>query len=86
MKIYKYILGDGALEIPLGEILDVQIQNGQFVMWALVNPNRNRTTKIYAKFFMTGQEVSIEEYREYNYFKTLVDSMGLVWHVFLKKD
>ena len=35
---------------------------------------------------MTGQEVSIEEYREYNYFKTLVDSMGLVWHVFLKKD
>ena len=86
MKIYKYVLGDGVLEIPLGQILDVQIQDGKFVLWALVNPNRNRTTKIYAKFFMTGQEVSIEEYREYNYFKTLVDSMGLVWHVFLKKD
>ena len=86
MKIYKYVLGDGVLEIPLGQILDVQIQDGKFVLWALVNPNRNRTTKIYAKFFMTGPEVSIEEYREYNYFKTLVDSMGLVWHVFLKKD
>lgn len=86
MKIYKYVLGDGALEIPLGEVLDVQIQNGKFVLWALVNPNRNRTTKIYAKFLMTGQEISIEEYREYSYFKTLIDSMGLVWHVFLKKD
>ena len=86
MKIYKYELGNDAVEIPLGEILDVQIQDGKFVLWALVNPNRNRMTKVYAKFLMTGQEITIEENREYRYFKTLVDSMGLVWHVFLKKD
>ena len=85
MKIYKYEIGEEPIGVPLGEILDIQIQNGKFVMWALVNPHRNRETKIYTKFLLTGQEIDIEEYRAYSYFKTLQDDMGTVWHIFVKK-
>lgn len=84
MKIYKYELGENTVKLPLMEILDVQIQRGKFVMWAVVNEEKHRMASVTSKFYMTGQEVDAEVLKECDFRKTLQDEMGLVWHVFLR--
>ena len=84
MKIYKYDLESEPLEIPLIQILDIQIQDGKFVMWVMVNPERRWKKTIRAKFFQTGQDIPQGTLRGYEYKKTLQDSSGSIWHVFIK--
>lgn len=85
MKIYKYNLMEGAVEAPIMEILDIQLQDGIPVMWALVNEDSSYNKKIEIRLFWTGQEISTEDLKEFEYFRTLQDAMGLVWHVFIKR-
>lgn len=84
MKIYKYELGEEPVKLPLMEILDVQVQRGKFVMWAVVNEEKQRLSKVKSKFYMTGQEINAEVLKECDFKKTLQDEMGMVWHVFIK--
>ena len=87
MKIWKYKLAEGeVLELPLVELLDVQIQHGEFVMWAVVSDNKHRISKVDCKFFMTGQEIDLDTLRHYDHKATLQDDMGMVWHVFIRID
>lgn len=85
MKIFKYSLMEGVVEAPIMEILDIQLQDGIPVMWALVNENSSYNKKIEIKLFWTGQEISTDDLKEFEYFRTLQDAMGLVWHVFIKR-
>ena len=85
MKIYKYNLTDGIVEAPIMEILDIQLQQGVPVMWALVNEGAHNK-RIEVKLFWTGQEVSPNDLKEFEYFRTLQDVMGLVWHIFIKQQ
>ena len=85
MKIYKYNLIEGAVEAPIVEVLDIQLQEGVPVMWALVNEDSSYNKKIEIRLFWTGQEINREVLNEFEYFKTLQDDMGLVWHVFIKR-
>lgn len=85
MKIEQFKLEEGKqLKIPMLEFLDIQIVNGEFVMWAVVNDSRHRMNSVDCKFFMTGQEVDMETLRNYDHKATLRDDMGMVWHVFLR--
>lgn len=84
MKIYKYNLMEGVVEAPITEILDIQLQEGIPVMWALVNEG-SHNKRVEIKLFWTGQEISTDDLKEFEYFRTLQDAMGLVWHVFIKR-
>lgn len=83
--IYKYELepGRNKMDIPLMQLLDIQEQNGRFVFWGLVNPEGiNKYVSI--KMFWTGEEIPNKVINEYDYFKTIQDHNGLVWHVFTR--
>jgi len=84
MRIFKYNLLGGVVEAPIMEILDIQLQDGVPVMWALVNEG-SYDKRIEIKLLWTGQEISAEDLKEFEYFRTLQDAMGLVWHVFIKR-
>lgn len=86
VKIYKYELQEGANEItaPIIQVLDIQLQGELPVMWAYVIVDSRLMRTINIQMLWTGMTVTEELLREYEYFKTLQDSSGLVWHVFLK--
>lgn len=81
MKIYKYPLAiTNAQLMYLPEdhkILSVQVQDGQVMMWALVDDERYSDTKYLIEFFGTGHEVDTE-----GTFIGTVQLSGFVWHVF----
>ena len=82
--VFKYQIMLGGyihLDLPTkAVILDIQIQEGSVVLWAILNtanPMQSRT--LYST--MTGVEVDIN----CSYLlpiKTLTDFRGLVWHIF----
>ena len=84
MKIFKYEVNPGTIKAPILQILDVQIQDGKLVMWALVDEDALQKTVEFAVYW-TGQEIKQEVLKEFEYFRTLQDDMGLVWHVFIKR-
>ena len=84
MKIFKYKVNPGTIKAPILQILDVQIQDGKLVMWALVDEDALQKTVEFAVYW-TGQEIKQEVLKEFEYFRTLQDDMGLVWHVFIKR-
>lgn len=84
MKIYKYEVNAGIVKAPILQVLDVQMQDGRPVMWALIDENALQRTVEFA-IYWTGQEINREVLKEFEYFKTLQDDMGLVWHVFIKR-
>lgn len=81
--IYKYpliLIDSMAIEMhKFAIILDIQIQKKECVLWALVNPNNGyENRKFICKF--TGEEFNYEY--GFDHIKTLIDSNGIVWHIF----
>lgn len=80
---YQITLHHGAvceLSLPFGAvILDVQLQDGKPVLWAIVNPKHATENR---------RIISAWTGHEFNYcygllhIKTLTDDAGLVWHIF----
>ena len=83
MKIYKYNLTDGCVDAPIVQVLDIQFQEGVPMLWGLVSEGA-RQRHIEVQLYWTGREISPEVLKEFKYFRTLQDDMGLVWHVFIK--
>ena len=84
MRIYKYEVNAGTIKAPILQVLDVQMQDGRPVMWALIDENALQRTVEFV-IYWTGQDINREVLKEFEYFKTLQDDMGLVWHVFIKR-
>jgi hypothetical protein len=94
--IYKYPLGSlrhdlvVEVEMPKGaKILDIQMQNGEPMLWAIVNPKHSLRKRVF-HVFGTGFEMEDYEKKHYEYVKTVQQvkpsdvfrSTWLVWHVF----
>ena len=81
--IYKYKIDSGVeIDEPIEKILDIQIQNGFIVLWAIVS-GRQPKSKILFKIFGTGWEV--DDFPGI-YLKTVQDYEGYVWHIFAETD
>lgn len=79
MKIYKYQDGD---PLPEGaDIMDIQVQNGKWTIWAAVDPDAP-LVPCDVQILPTGAEISEEDML--NYFST-VQIGAYVWHVFVKQ-
>ena len=80
--IWKYeIKGMRSIEMPEGaEILTVQNQNNNIVLWILVNPNAEKETRIF-EVYGTGHIIQQNNKFEREYTGTC--QIGeYVWHVF----
>ena len=78
--IYKYILDsqDCTLQLPKGsELLTVQLQNENLILWVLVNPNTNESEERHICIVGTGWDVE----DNMKYITTYMDGY-FVWHVF----
>ena len=85
--IYKYSLGKGPtfmgkiIDMPFGaHILDVQMQNENITLWAVVEENsidiRPRT------FIVLGTGDNFPRERAFEHIGTVQDELGYVWHIF----
>ena len=84
-SIYKYSLLNPYTKIEghIEKLLDVQIQNGVPVIWAIVDTELiNR--KFYIYCYGTGWELNEVEIRG-DYLGTIQDDEGYVWHYFLEE-
>ena len=89
--IYKYPLGTEIyhnmiteIEMPRNaEILSLQMQGGIPIIWAIVNPNKQKRKYVF-HVFGTGYEMLDYERKHYVYVGTVQQSglMTLVWHIF----
>lgn len=81
--VWKYgiRLGEQTIEMPAGaKILDVQIQQGQLVMWALVDPLTDEREAVSIFVIGTGHEIYAYNFKHVATVQTL--DGALVWHVF----
>ena len=83
-RIFKYDfgpIGRGIKTItannPVYQILDIQEQDGNLVMWANVGDSV-APHNIYIEVVWTGEATPNK-----TYFKTIQDSDGLVYHIFI---
>lgn len=83
-KIYKYhLLPDGGCTTLIGkfkQFLDVQVQNDEICIWAIVD---DELSEIQIDVYTIGTGWTITD--DYSYFRT-VQQEEFVWHVFFKKD
>lgn len=80
MTIYKYNV-PGIYNIPLKQVLDVQIQRGKIVVWCIVDEELPEDC-IYFDICGTGWNVD----RDLGtYIGTVQDDDSYVWHVFYEK-
>jgi len=88
MKIYKYLLevtDEQVLELPKNAgILSVAEQNGNIVLYAMVNPEMH-TEKIRIAIIGTGHEIPRPQ--DLDRFVGTVKQRGglLMWHVFVMR-
>lgn len=85
-KIYKYpieIKDKQQLELPVGaEILSVQTQYGEVQMWALVDPNAQKETRMF-EVFGTGNDVYYDMGVDRVFISTIqLEGGALVFHIF----
>ena len=89
--IYKYPFGNdihhnGVYEVEMprsAKILDIQYQGNNPVIWAVVNPKKDKRVYTF-HVFGTGFEMKDYDKKHYEYIGT-VQQIGfttLVWHVF----
>ena len=80
--IYKYTLqvtDFQQISMPANsKMLSVQLQNGELVLWALID-KKNPSRFYIVEIFGTGHEVDTTR----DYVGTVQYPMGLVWHVFI---
>jgi hypothetical protein len=89
--IYKYPLGmdihhNAVYEIEMpkaAKILDIQIQGDIPVIWAIVNPNKEKRKYVF-HVFGTGFEMGDYDKKHYDYVGTIQQTRmtTLVWHIF----
>ena len=82
--IWKYDLpiGNTVHHLPEGaRILDVQVQDGQPVMWALVNPALPADMSVEIYCYGTGHEIPQSLLESSRYIGTIQQNM-FVWHYF----
>ena len=97
-KIFKYRLEEGGqttIAAYWGELLDIQVQEDNIVLWASVAPyctdimgethkREDKPTTLIFTAVGTGWEYKNRNIGEY--FKTVQMPSGLVWHIFVKED
>lgn len=88
--IWKYTLNNNNelthIDLPLGaEVLSVETQGSEIVLYALVNPNERATQQIEVRTYATGQviDVNITDYRFVGTVKMF--NGALMYHVFYKR-
>ena len=84
-KIYKYPLDatsfEQTVQLPWdAEILDVQMQNGNLFLWAVVDLAKDNLVRHF-RVFGTGWELPYRFSQRYKHLKTVQDGL-FVWHVF----
>ena len=95
--IYKYPLGkdihhNSVIEIEMhkgSKILDIQMQNGEPMLWAMVNPKHSLRKRVF-HVFGTGFDMEDYDKKHYEYVKTIqkvhitgsIANNWLVWHIF----
>lgn len=90
-SIYKYPLGANIthntvyeIEMPkAAKILSVQEQGGLPVLWAIVNPKKEKRKYVF-HVFGTGHEMPDYDKKHYEYIGTVQQKglITLVWHIF----
>ena len=83
-KIYKYELSFESrtfVRMPeKSEIMDIQIQDGKPVMWAMVDPD-SREIVVRINMLYTGHGMQLEATR--NEYLATIQHEGLVYHFFM---
>jgi hypothetical protein len=89
--IYKYPLGmdirhNAVYEIEMpkaAKILDIQVQGDIPVIWAIVNPDKEKRKYVF-HVFGTGYEMYDYDKKHYDYVGTVQQTgmTNLVWHIF----
>lgn len=85
-RVFKYpvpITDTFSIAIPQsGQILDVQVQQGTPVMWALVNPDAPKMERQF-RLLGTGHPIEAEERYQFEHIATFqLDEGTLVFHLF----
>ncbi len=87
MEIWKFNLKvqeEQIIETPENaEILDVQMQDGQPVMWIICDP---KAPKIEVKINMHGTGWTIDNNRSNDHYLGTVQQGSIVWHYFMQVD
>ena len=87
MKIWKFKLKrdeSQLVRMPLkSEIMDIQIQNDEFVMWALVDPE---SEYIEVKINMYGTGFEIDQGTIKDEYLSTVQVGYFVWHFFMNYE
>lgn len=81
-KIYKYPIDEikGTVKLPVGSnILDIEYQEGNLFLWALVDTLSKETEDVELEIYGTGWDIKKSD--QLKHLKTL-HHRGLVWHVF----
>ena len=81
-KIYKYPIDEikGTITLPVGSnILDIEYQEGNLFLWALVDTNTKETQEIELEIYGTGWDIKNPD--QLKHLKTL-HHRGFVFHVF----
>jgi len=89
--IFKYPLGEDIhhnaifeIEMPrAAKILDIQVQGHTPVIWAIVNPKKEKRKYVF-HVFGTGFEMKDYDKKNYEYIATIQagHSNTLTWHIF----
>jgi len=86
LTIYKYPLRIGVTELNLpldAEVLTVQTQNNEPMLWAIVDPDDSETEKRVFYMLGTGHRHPSSEFTDLEFIATIQLSNGeLVFHVF----
>ena len=87
MKIWKFELTKERTQLvkmpEKSEIMDIQMQNGKPVMWALVNPE-SKNIEVKINMYGTGWETR-ENTSKDEYLSTVQDGK-FVWHFFMNYE
>lgn len=83
MKIYKYKFDNTGVSIPVGgRILSCQMQERCLHIWALVDPDEQRTDHYDVQVIGTGHDFNPNGW---DYLTTVQDN-SFVWHIWTKKN
>jgi len=87
MRIWKYVLNferEQLVTMPsISEIMDIQMQRGVPVMWALVDPSAE---EIEVRIVVHGTGYDIDEVPYRNEYLGTVQDGDLVWHFFMSSE
>lgn len=87
MKIWKFELKKDRTQLvkmpEKSEIMDIQMQNGKLVMWAMVDPE-SENIEVKINMYGTGWETNDNAIKD-EYLATVQDG-DFVWHLFMNYE